>query len=428
MGVILGSSAWLLAGAVVSRGSTLVAITLVARLLSPTEFGRFAVLQITVMLLAGVAGLGLGIALTRQVAAAGVSSREEAGKYIGLALLTTLITGSATTGIYIVARPVVASEILQDPKATTAVIASAGAVLCGAIAANSQGALLGLEAFRSTALSQWSQGLGVGGALLIGARIGGLQGALAGLSIGSAVGAVVSAAFLAKELSERGISISWLPNKPIWRSLWKPAAPAFAAFLVVSLALLLGQLALTREAHGYAEVGVFNLAYRWHIAVLFVPAVIAPALLPALTRLLAEGNEIGGRRLFQIYGAGTLILTVLPALGMMLAARPILSLSGNYYAERSVPLVVLALASIPSAANNVLSAGALGIGAIRAWLMSDIALASVLLGSAIILVPTHAATGLAIAYLLAYIVTDAVLIYPLRRLFTARARQPVQDL
>src|SRR6266545_5321644 len=234
IGVTLGSSGWLLAGAVVSRGSTLLAVTVVARLLSPTEFGRLAVLQITVMLLAGFAGLGLGIALTRQVAAAVVSSRENVGAYIGLALLATLITGSATTGSYIVARSGVASESLKDPKATTAVIASAGAVLFGAIATNSQGALLGLEAFRSTALSQWSQGLGVGGALLIGARIGELQGALAGLSIGSAVGAVASAAFLAKELSERGISVSWLPNKPIWRSLWKPAAPAFAAFLVVS--------------------------------------------------------------------------------------------------------------------------------------------------------------------------------------------------
>jgi O-antigen/teichoic acid export membrane protein len=427
MGVILGSSAWLLAGAVVSRGSTLVAVTVVARLLSPTEFGRFAVLQITVMLLAGAAGLGLGIALTRQVAAAAVSRREQAGAYIGLALLTTLITGIATSGIYIVARSGVASEILQDPNATTAVTASAGAVLFIAIATNSQGALLGLEAFRSTALSQWSQGLGVGGGLLIGARVDGLQGALAGLSIGSATGAVVSAAFLAKELSERGIPITWLPPMPIWRSLWKPSAPAFAAFLVVSLALLLGQLALTRQDHGYAEAGVFSLAYRWHLAVLFVPAVIAPALLPALTRLLAEGNEVGGRRLFQIYGAGTMMLTVLPAVGVMLAARQILSLSGNYYAERSVPLVVLALASIPSAANNVLSAGALAIGAIRSWLMSDIALAVVLLGSALILVPAHAATGLAIAYFLAFIVTDAILVYPLRRFFTAHAQQPLQD-
>jgi O-antigen/teichoic acid export membrane protein len=260
--------------------------------------------------------------------------------------------------------------------------------------------------------------------LLIGAWSDGLEGALAGLSMGTALGAVASTGLLAKELTRRGIPISWLPGRPIWRSLWKPAAPAFVAFLTVSVALLLAQLELARHGDGYAQVGVFNLAYRWHIALLFVPAVVAPALLPALTRLLTEGKEPGGRRLFQTYGVGTLMLTVPPALLMMVAAVPILSLSGEYYADHPWPLVILALASIPSAANNVLSTGAVGVGAIRAWLASDVALAVVLLGGAYILVPTYAATGLAIAYLLAYVVTDAVLVYPLRRLFTADTSQP----
>jgi O-antigen/teichoic acid export membrane protein len=419
VGAILGPSAWLVAGAVVGRGATLVAITVVARLLSPSEFGRLAVLQVTVTFLAGVAGLGLGIALTRQVAEATVSNRGDAGSYVGLALLTTFIAGLVTTGIYLLARSEVASEILQEPGATTAVVASAGAVLFGAVATNSQGALLGLEAFRLTAVAQSTLGVGVAIGLLIGAWSGGLQGALAGLSIGSALGAVVSTALLTKELLGRNIRITWLPARPIWRSLWRPAAPAFVALLTVSLALLLAQLELARQAGGYAEVGLFSLSYRWHIALLFIPAVIVPALLPKLTRLLTEGKELGGRRLFQIYGAGTLLLTVPPALVMTLAAVPILSLSGAYYAEHPLPLVILAVASIPSAANNVLSTGAIGAGAIRAWLASDVALAAVLLGGAFVLVPSHAATGLAIAYLLAYIVTDAVLIYPLRRFFTA---------
>jgi PST family polysaccharide transporter len=417
VGAILGSSAWLVAGAVVGRGATLVAITVVARLLSPSDFGRLAVLQVTVTLLAGVAALGLGVALTRQVAEANVGNRGAAGSYVGLALLTTVLAGCATTGIYILARSQVASTILQEPGATSLVVASAGAVLFGALAANSQAAILGLEAFRSTAVAQWSLGLGVATGLLIGAWSDGLEGALAGLSMGTALGAVASTGLLAKELTRRGIPISWLPGRPIWRSLWKPAAPAFVAFLTVSVALLLAQLELARHGDGYAQVGVFNLAYRWHIALLFVPAVVAPALLPALTRLLTEGKEPGGRRLFQTYGVGTLMLTVPPALLMMVAAVPILSLSGEYYADHPWPLVILALASIPSAANNVLSTGAVGVGAIRAWLASDVALAVVLLGGAYILVPTYGATGLAIAYLLAYVITDAVLVYPLRRLF-----------
>jgi O-antigen/teichoic acid export membrane protein len=395
-----------------------------ARLMSPSEFGRLSVLQITVMLLAGIAGLGLGISLTRQVAASAVSTPTDTGNYIGLGLVLTLIAGATTTAIYILVRSEVATRILQEPGATSVVIASAGAVFFTAMATNSQGALLGLEAFRSTAISQWSLGLGVGVSLIIGTWIGGLQGAMGGLSIGSSVGAAVSAALLIRELSARDIPIVWIPKKGVWQSLWRPAVPAFVAFLVVALALLLGQLALTREADGYAEAGIFNLAYRWHIAVLFLPAVAAPALLPTLTRLLTEGKHGGSRRVFQTYGAGTLLLTVPPAIAVMLAAGPLLSLSGAYYAEHPWPLVILALASIPSAANNVLSTGALGLGAIRAWLLSDIALAAVLLGGAVLLVPAQAATGLAVAYLLAYVVTDAILVYPVRRLFRTRPAPP----
>jgi O-antigen/teichoic acid export membrane protein len=424
IGGIFSPAAWLLTGAVVGRGSTLVASIVVARVLSPAQFGRLAILQTIVGLLAGVAGLGLSIALTRQIAAA--AGREEAGRYVGGAHLATLIAGVAASIVYIASRSVVATQILQDPGTTGAVIASTGAVLFTALAANSQGALNGFEAFRSTALSQWGQGFGVGGGILLGARLAGLEGALAGLSIGTAVGAVVAGSLLAKELSERGIHIVWLPSRATWRSLWKPAAPAFIAFLVVSTALLVGQLVLSRQPHGYAEVGVFNLAYRWHLAVLFVPAVIAPALLPMLTRLIAQGDEGAARSLFRIYIAGTLILTIVPALAVILARHPILSFSGDYYANHPAPLVVLAVATIPSALNNVLSTGSLGIGAFRSWLVSDVALAVVLVGTAAVFVPIYAASGLALAYLLAYIATDTVLVYPVRSLFTGH-RQVGRD-
>src|SRR5919201_3158031 len=93
IGSIFSSGAWLLGGAVVSRGSTLVASIVVARLLPPAQFGRFAVLQTTIGLLSGIAGLGLSIALTRQIAAAAISSREEAGRDLGGAHLATRTAG-----------------------------------------------------------------------------------------------------------------------------------------------------------------------------------------------------------------------------------------------------------------------------------------------------------------------------------------------
>ncbi len=93
---------------------------------------------------------------------------------------------------------------------------------------------------------------------------------------------------------------------------------------------------------------------------------------------------------------------------------PILRLSGSYYGEHPEPLILLALAGIPSAANNVLSGAALSVGATRLWLLSDVALAACLLGAAAWLVNAHGAGGLAFSYLAAYMATDLVLALGLR--------------
>ena len=77
---------------------------------------------------------------------------------------------------------------------------------------------------------------------------------------------------------------------------------------------------------------------------------------------------------------------------------------------------------MPAALNAVLSTTSVSLGAIRAWLFSDIVLAAVLIGAAALLVGGSHATGLALAYLAAYVATDLALGAPLsKRLRTAAA-------
>jgi hypothetical protein len=109
------------------------------------------------------------------------------------------------------------------------------------------------------------------------------------------------------------------------------------------------------------------------------------------------------------------MLVALPALIIALAAPLLLGLSGAFYADHPLPLIVLALASIPTALNNVLSGTAVGLGAMRAWLVSDIILAVVLVGTAAALVGGLGATGLALAYLAGYVATDLALAGPLSK-------------
>jgi O-antigen/teichoic acid export membrane protein len=418
---LLRSSAWLLFGAAFSRAATLGASVLVARIIAPADFGKLTILQTTVLLLSGLAGLGLVLAITRQVAEARGTDPDLAGRYLGSALVLTALGATAVTGVFILGRTTFADVLLADPDLTDFVVAAAGAISFTAFNAAIQAALLGLEAFRLVAVAQWLQGFGSAIGLVLGAQADGVTGALIGLSLGQALSALASFVLLRGETTAQGVRLSYRLERDKLRRLWRIGLPTFAAFLAGAASLLAGQLLLSHQADGYEEVGLFAISYRWHLVILFVPASMVPALVPLMTRLHSRQGHRELRSVFRDAITATLFLLAVPALLIGLGAPLLLGLSGQFYADHPLPLVVLALAAVPAALNNVLSSTAVGIGAMRAWLVSDLVLAAVLVGAAALLVGQHGATGLALAYLAGYVATDLALAGPLSRRLRASA-------
>jgi O-antigen/teichoic acid export membrane protein len=143
-----------------------------------------------------------------------------------------------------------------------------------------------------------------------------------------------------------------------------------------------------------------------------------------MSRLRAQAQPRQALSLFRGMLWITVAIAAVPA--VLVAAFPgtVLRLNGSYYARDTLPLVILAVAAVPSAVNNVLSSASVSVGAIRAWLLSDVVLAGALVGVALWLAPREGAAGLAAAYLAAYLATDASLVLPLRRRLTASLAGP----
>jgi O-antigen/teichoic acid export membrane protein len=410
---LLTSSGWVLVGGGVSRGATLLASVLVARLIVPGQFGRLMLVLSTVALLAGFAGLGLTLALTRQVAEAKTARPQAAGRYIGSVIALTAAVGTAMAIAIVLLRAPIAQLLLQNRALGSLIAASAAAVLFVALNSTMQGALTGLEAFRWLAAAQWLQGLGTAAGLIVGADAGGALGAMIGFSIGQCVAAGCSFELLRRHASTRGVDIGYTPRREEVGHLFRYGVPAFVAFITVSSAIFGGQFLLSRQPSGYAAVAVFSVAYRWQLVILFVPACIAPVLVPVMTRL-HETNR--GRELASIFSGtmwATFALAGLTAAVIAASAPLVLRFSGAFYARHTLPLIILAAASIPAALNNVLSSTSVSLGAMRAWLASDVVLAVVLLGTAAALIGSLGATGLATAYLAGMVATDLVLTWPL---------------
>jgi O-antigen/teichoic acid export membrane protein len=416
----LASTGWLLVSAVASRMAALAATVVVSRVLMPASFGRLAVLQTAVTALAAIAGFGVGVALIKRVAEVRSTAPSLAGRYVGAGLLATAAGGLAVTALYLAAAHPVSLWLTRTSHGQSAVIASSGAILFTALLTSTQGALAGMESFRRVAISQALQSAVPSLGLIVGAELSGLNGALAGYSVASAVAAGASLVMLRTALRGQGIPIARSFDPAVWRALLRLGAAAFAASLVVTSALLFGQLILAYRSHGYAQVALFNVSYRWQLGIMLLPGTLASVLLPTMARLGAQGRDTASARLFTLNARLTAIVSAVPALLLALLAPVVLGLSGKYYSHHLAPFRILMLAAVPGALNNVLSSAGISLGAIRAWLVSDIVLALAFFATAVTLIPGHGATGLALAFLAGYVATDAALIRPiLRRLHVA---------
>jgi O-antigen/teichoic acid export membrane protein len=305
--------------------------------------------------------------------------------------------------------------VLGNASLANLVAASAAAILFAGLTTAVQGGLAGLERFGEMAASQWIQAGATSAGLIAGASLGDVEGALIGFSGGSAASAVCALYLLRRAARQTGITVRLDVRHSEWSLLWRLALPTFAAFLIVSVANLGGQILLAHQPHGLAEVGLFNVAYRWHLGLLFVPAAIAPVLLPMMTNLTSSLRIAESRHLFRLNVLLVLGITVIPAGILALLAEPALALSGPFYSAHTGPLILLAAAAIPSALNNVLSSASLSLRLIRAWLISDVVLAAALFATALATISSLGASGLALAYLVGFVATDAALILPLRR-------------
>ena len=231
------SSAWLVPASVIGRLAGLVAIALVSRTLSPVQFGELALMQSAGILVAGLCGLGLPLAVTRQVAYSGTRDAAAAGRYLGATLVLTLVAAGCAVGLLWWQQDFVASTLLGDARLSSFVLPASVGVAAMTLAAAGQAGLTGLESFREVAALQTLQALAGSAGLVIGATTGGIRGALLFFAAAMAVAASLSVAAALRRSALRGCPVAPVATRSEYRALGRIAGPAAIAAIVVALAL-----------------------------------------------------------------------------------------------------------------------------------------------------------------------------------------------
>ena len=397
-------------GRVVSLAGTIVA----TRLLAPELFGQLSAVLLVAATFASVATLGLGVAVTKRVAEFRARDPERVGGLARLALKMVLISGVTATAALILGRHWMAGTWLHSPALATEVGLASVLVLTSSLFAVEIGILTGFEAFSGAAVANSIRSILSALLLVCGIEIAGVNGAILGTVLGEAVAVAWAAVTISKFHVPGGDPVfgrvGVLPGT--WKPLLRLGMPALGAGIALSLSLLIGQRILAGQPDGFVAVAQFNVAYRWSLVILFIPAALSPVMTPLLANLAGANAHVSFRRLVRANFVILCLVTVLPALVMIIARQFVLGLSGSDYQSDTLAFVILIAGTLPVALNTLLSQTALALDAIFAWFISDVVLALALVASAVALAPRYLAAGLASAYVIGYLATCTALAVP----------------
>jgi O-antigen/teichoic acid export membrane protein len=415
---------WSLVGAGSARGITLLAGLIAGRMLGPSGFGEFGLIQSTHAVFGAFAGLGLGTATAKLIAENRDSAPARAGGVIAIASMMSLGAGLIMALLLFGLSPWLAAHTLAAPHLTPDLRVATGLLLFGAVNGAQSGSLAGLEAFRTIAtLSALRASVGAAG-MLVGLHYHGVSGGVLGLVLGEFASALLSQFLVHRECAQHGVRLHWKTWRLDIRRLWALGLPALLGSIATMPALWAAKVWLVNQPNGYSQAGIFDAANRWALVILFLPSAIAPVQLPMLASMWSAGDNSGYRRLVQVNAAVAAAICIVPGIVLASLSAQVMAIYGPAFHPGRVTLAILSLSAVAVAMNTVLGNALIGAGRIWHRCLFDYLLASILAGLAWWLIPLQGAAGLAVASAAAYGLTSVIMwthLWRLSRHLTGKA-------
>jgi len=401
MARLFQGAAWNTLAGVAAQGSSFLSCVVVARILGRDGFGKFTLVQSTVLALTSLASLGLGITATKYVSQFRTTDPERAARTLGLSSLVALAASVCFSLAVVVFAPELAASAGRSGDLVPDLRLSALYVCFITLNGYQAGALAGLESFHwiarisviygilslplTWALTCW---MGLRGAVLA-------QGANALLLW------LLYQHALSREGCRHDVTVRY---RGAWRersALVRFSVPATASGIIGSAAIWWCNMTLVRIS-GYPELAIFAAVSNIRLMILFVPTLITRVASPVLNSLLAAGDGAGYHRTFwrtvALNGAIALSLAAV----FTLAGEWILRLFGKaFVAPRLLIGLLLCSVVIEVVACNLYQAiftdGSLWwqVAVIIVW-------TGALIVSSRLAIPRWGSSGLALSYAIAW--------------------------
>lgn len=351
---------WSLGGAVVSRGMSLCATVLTARILGRTVYGELGIISSTVGMFGVLAGFGFGVTATKYVAEFRQSDPVRAGRIIGLSGLFTFVTSGLMALGLIILAPWLAAHTINAPHLANTIRIAALILFVSGINGAQTGALSGFEAFKSIAFVNFLTGLISFPLIVYGAWYGGLPGTVCAMGINLVCNWLLNHLALRREARRNGVPFTMKGCFRECNVLWKFSLPSVLTGCVNTPIVWLGNAFLVNYPNGFREFGLYSAIEYLYWPFLMITANISSVYLPILSNAAGNGNSqqlrVQAKRMLTANGVAVLFLACL-----FLALSPILlSFFGRDFEYRvslvAIITVVVSLRSFGGYLNSVLLA------------------------------------------------------------------------
>ncbi len=339
---LLSAAFWTLLGSAISRALPPICMIFVARLLGSERYGELGIVQVTVNTFEVFASFGMGMTACKYVAEFRQRDPRRAGGVIVLSGLISVGTATLLAATLFLAAPWLAREVLSAPRLEWDLRISSGWLFVMGLSSAQMGVLTGFEAFRTVARLNLLTGLAAFPFTLGGCYLGGVRGGVYGLSALALLGWVAGCLAVRAEIRKAAIPITIQAAREQWRVVFLYSLPWALSSMMILPVLWWSSALLANRPGGYAQLGGFNAANQWLLALAAFPALVGRAIFPMLSERIGIKDWRTARRLFWYAVLGNAaVLVPIAAAGMIFSREIMAGFYGQEFSGHSLTLVLV---------------------------------------------------------------------------------------
>jgi O-antigen/teichoic acid export membrane protein len=397
---LVDTAFWSLVGDAAMRGLTMLGLILVARSLGPAAYGEFGLVRSTMLMVASLGGLGLGLMANRYVSEHRENDKDFSGQIINASYLVALTSGAFLGGVVFVCAEPLAASLMGAPQLAYGLKIASVVLLASALNGAQVGIMQGLHAYRNLAIGNFVQGILSLVCMVVGARLGGLDGAMLGIAVQTLAGVALFHAMIAREKRLQAMPTVRTDFRRIWPILRNFCLPVTMSMFAVAPFKWLSETFLARDA-GFAELGTFHAALVI-VNVLNAVAWTLNAPLISVTAGMADGPQSDRAKLVSLYGSWYAFIVL--ALPMALFPDVVALLFSEEFRTagfRAAILLMIVYCGLMAYYQGVMRLFMM-TGSLWVAFFTNV-VEGIVLFVAFLLLAKHGVVGLGVAYVLSYV-------------------------